>query len=270
MSFLLCHLPVNRTSNTLKQKAKANLDADLPHLCNECRRERADFRAGKTRASPACVELFRRAFANDRLAWNAIFGEIFAQEIRQYVRNAQQAYTAHAGFAPFDLDDAEQETRMAFWLYAARAENLLASGQLEPIMAYLKSCAKTGVGKAARRNRQTAIPLSQLSGQEENSTNEPTPTKSDGAIVDTQFEEQLVARQTMLDELRKLVTVDPEPQQAEAIVIDCFLNETPPRDLLTLHPTLFADITIVNQALQRIRRRANNQLYFQRLLQRQT
>lgn len=250
-----------------------NLDADLPELCRACRRERAEFRAGKTRASPACVELFRRAFANDRPAWNAIFGEIFAQEIRHYVQNAQQAYCAQYGLSPFDLDDAEQETRLAFWLYGSKATNLLASGQLEPILAYLKTCAKTGVAKAARRHRQDTIALSQLPGQQDaatDATDEPTTAATSGDnSSDRRFEAELVERQTMLDELRKLVTVDPEPQQAEAVVIDCFLNETPPRELLTLHPTLFADVTTINKVLQRIRRRASSQLYFQRLRQSQ-
>lgn len=244
------------------------VDLGLTQLCQECQRERADFRAGKTRASPACVELFRRAFANERTAWDALFGQIFEQEIRQYIQAAQQAYIAQYGFTPFDLDDAEQEMRMAFWRYAPRAENLLASGQLEPIMAYLKTCAKTGAAKAARRSRQEALSLSQLPGQQDDpATDDSTTQQPHGReIAAAEFEDAFVERQTMLDELRKLVTVDPEPQLAEAVVIDCFLNELPPRDLLSLHPTLFQDVGMVNAVLQRIRRRAKNQLYFQRLL----
>ena len=98
-----------------------NLDDNLTQLCSECQRERADFRAGKTRVSPACVELFRRAIANDHAAWNAIFDQVFAQEIHQYVQAFHQEYITQRGFAPFDREDAEQEVNAAFsgnWNYS--------------------------------------------------------------------------------------------------------------------------------------------------------
>jgi len=245
------------------------LNANLTQLCSECQRERADFRAGKTRASPACVELVRRAFANDHAAWNAIFDRVFAQEIRQYVQAAHQAAMTQHGFAAFDPDDAEQETRLAFWRYAPQAATLLESGQLEPIMAYLKKCAKSGAALAARRNRHAEASLTQLAGEEDHSgvDEAEAPKHIPRPLQDTTFEQQLVERQTLVDELRKLVTVDPEPQQAEAVVLECFLNELPPRELLALYPTLFREVGAINTVLQRIRRRAKNQPYFQRLLQ---
>ena len=147
--------------------AMSNLDHNLAELYTEGKRERADFRAGRTKASPACVELFRRAFANEHEAWNAIFDNVFAQDIRQYVQAARQEYIASRGFAPFDLEDAEQETRIAFLKYAPNAPTLLDSGLLEPIIVYLKKCAKSGVALAARRNRTQTISLAQLTGEEE-------------------------------------------------------------------------------------------------------
>jgi hypothetical protein len=252
----------------LQQITMSKVDYNLTQLCGECQGERADFRAGKTRVSPACVELFRRAFANDQAAWNAIFDQVFAQDIRQYVQAVHQEYIAQRGFAPFDPEDAEQETRVAFWRYAPQAATLLDSGQLEPIIAYLKKCAKSGAALAARRNRRQEVSLSRLAREEDNPSVEAGETTKQlpHPWQDAQFEQQLIERQTLLDELRKLVTVDPEPQQAEVVVIECFLNELPPRELLTLYPTLFAEIGAINTVLQRIRRRAKNQLYFQRML----
>ncbi|MFN8492364.1 MAG: hypothetical protein U0350_32485 [Caldilineaceae bacterium] len=246
------------------------LEQNLAQLCTECKRERADFRAGRTKASPACVELFRRAFAQDTAAWNAIFGDVFAQDIKQFVQAAYQEYVAIRGFAPFALEDAVQETTLAFWRYAP--QDLLDSGQLEPIVVYLKKCAKSGVALAARRNREQTIPLTQLAGEEEQSGTDES-TASPRKIkhpVQTSFEELLVERQVMIDELRKLVTVDPEPQQAEVVVIECFLNELPPRELPNLHPQLFTKTGEVNTVLQRIRRRAEKQPYFRRLLGNET
>jgi len=245
-----------------------NPDTNLSQLCSECQRERADFRSGKRRDSPACVELFRRAFANDHAAWNAIFDQVFAQEIRQYVQAVHQEYITQRGFALFDREDAEQETRMAFWRYAPQAPTLLESGQLEPIIVYLKKCAKSGAALAARRNRREEASLAQLPGEEDGRDTDDQATLKQRVkpLQDARFEAQLIDRQTLVDELRKLVTVDPEPQLAEAVVIECFINELPPRDLLTLHPMLFREIGAVNTILQRIRRRAKNQPYFQRLL----
>ncbi len=246
----------------------SNSDHNLTQLCTECQRERADFRAGKTKASPACVELFRRAFAGDHGAWNAIFDEVFTQDIKQYVQAARQEYIAMRGFAPFDLEDAEQETRITFWRYAPNAATLLEGSELGKIIEYLKKCAKSGVALAARRNREQTIPLAQLAGEEETEKagEEASAQQKTRHPAQVGFEEPLLARQALLDELRKLVTIDPEPQQAEVVVIECFLNELPPRDLPALHPQLFAKTGDVNTVLQRIRRRAEKQPYFRKLL----
>ena len=46
---------------------------DLATLRQRCRQEREAFiKRGET-SSPACVELFRRAFAGEEAAWEAIF-----------------------------------------------------------------------------------------------------------------------------------------------------------------------------------------------------
>ncbi len=241
--------------------------SDLDQLCKQATRERADFRAGKTTTSPACVELFRRAFANDPPAWEVIFGEVFAQDIKQYVQAAHREYIIHMGSAPFAIEDAEQETRMAFWRYAPKAATLLDSGLLEPIMVYLKKCAKSGAAQAARLNRHETVPLSSLAGEEEAQADE---THSHAYKIqhaaEASFDTLLIERQELLDELHKLVKVDPEAEMAETVVIECFLNELPPRDLPDLHPKYFQEIGTVNTILQRIRRRAAKQPYFQQLL----
>ena len=51
--------------------------ADLATLIQSCRQEREAFiKSGET-SSPACIELFRRAFAGEEAAWEAIFRQVF-------------------------------------------------------------------------------------------------------------------------------------------------------------------------------------------------
>jgi len=176
------------------------------------------------------------------------------------------------GFAPFDIEDAEQETRMAFWRYAPKATTLLDSGLLEPIMVYLKKCAKSGAAQAARRNRQETVPLSSLAGEEEEAKTDETHrhTYKMQHPADASFDTVLIERQELLNELHKLIKVDPEAALAETVVIECFLNGLPPRDLPNVHPNHFQEVDTVNIILQRIRRRAAKQPYFQQLLRRHT
>jgi DNA-binding TFAR19-related protein (PDSD5 family) len=61
---------------------------DLATLLHACRQEREDFLKRGETSSPACVELFRRAFAGEEAAWDAILRQIFQPEIRRWVEAA--------------------------------------------------------------------------------------------------------------------------------------------------------------------------------------
>lgn len=62
--------------------------ADLQELVRQCQTERRAFIRHGERASPACVELVRRAFAGDHPAWEAIFSQVFTDDIRRLIEAA--------------------------------------------------------------------------------------------------------------------------------------------------------------------------------------
>ena len=246
--------------------------SDLQELVRQSQAERIAFIRHGEVASPACVELFRRAFADDRLAWEAIFAQVFPQEIRRYIQAAARSRQAQgvAPFSPADLEDAVQEAQLAFYHYAPKAPTLLASGDLAPIIAYLKTCTMSAVATVARKLPPPAeAPLSALAGED----------NDDGAAENTGFGGKLPLSTlddftvtmtnvgAILAELQKILQTDVE----RLIAQECFLNDTPPRELVVDHAHLFpggdteAKLKYLNQALKRIRLRAEKSPTFQNL-----
>ncbi len=245
--------------------------SDLQELVRQCLIERQAFFQRGERASPACVALFRRAFARDELAWDAIFTQVFPHEIRRYIQAAAQCRKdqAFANFSPADLEDAVQETQFAFYHCAPEAPTLLDSGELAPIITYLKKCAMRGVATVARKLPRNEETLAAIAGEDDNDNTDANapPGRKYAMPVAPAFTETIADVGAILDELNKILQTDLE----RLIAQECFLNATPPRELVADYAHRFpgvdpeAKLKYLNQALKRIRLRAEKSPSFQNL-----
>ena len=236
---------------------------DLATLRQRCRQEREAFiKRGET-SSPACVELFRRAFAGEEAAWEAIFYQVFQPEIRRWVAAAARVRNLTAD----DVEEAIQETHLAFWRYAPQAPTLLQSGDLDPIITYLKKCVMSAVTTVTRRlPPPEEVALMDLGGNEDDAQ------PDDGA---TKPRWQLPSQRSATEEwenvdeivggLKKILQSDLE----RLIAQECLLNGTPPREFLTDYADQLPGesdskkLANLNQALKRIRLRAEKAPMFQ-------
>jgi len=245
--------------------------SDLQDLVRQCQIERQAFFQRGERASPACVALFRRAFADDRLAWAAIFTQVFAHEIRRYIQAAAtcRQNQTYANFSPADLEDAVQETQFAFYRCAPKAPTLLDIGDLAPIIAYLKKCAMSGVATVARKLPRHEETLSTIAGEDTDDSGDANVATGRKYVmpVAPAFTETIVDVGAILAELNKILQTDEE----RLIAQECFLNATPPRELVADYAHLLpgvdaeAKLKYLNQALKRIRLRAEKSPSFQNL-----
>ncbi|MEZ4728293.1 MAG: hypothetical protein R3E79_14260 [Caldilineaceae bacterium] len=223
--------------------------SDFPELIQRCLAERHAFRTQGIRHSPACTELFRRAFDQDEMAWEAIFTQVFREDIRRFVTAAMHVIHNQAGltFSAEDMEDAQQLTKFAYWQYATKRPGLLQSGELGPLMQYLKLCAKSGVDSVVRklrlRNELSFSDLVEDNAREDDTLERQSPT---GHNLSTQrsFTDEVDNLRAIIDELRKLLQNDQERLVAEEI----FLNDTPPRELVEDYPDRFAGDTKRSQA----------------------
>jgi hypothetical protein len=237
---------------------------DLATLLHACRQEREDFLKRGETSSPACVELFRRAFAGEEAAWDAILRQIFQPEIRRWVEAAARVRNLSAD----DVEEAIQETHLAFWRYAPKAPTLLQSGDLDPIIAYLKKCVMSAVTTVARRLPPLEeVALADLAGQEDATHPDEPATRPKWRLpVERTTTETWENVQEIVDELKKILQSDLE----RLIAQECLLNGTPPREFLADYAdwlpgeTDAKKLANLNQALKRIRLRAEKSPTFQK------
>lgn len=101
--------------------------------------------------SPACIHLFRRAFAGDQEAWKAVY-ELWHPQIVAWIRTMGHELP---GPEHHDLDDLIQEAWYRFLHYAPACPDLLATDDLYSVLCYMRKCAKTATMKDHRdRGRQ--------------------------------------------------------------------------------------------------------------------
>lgn len=244
---------------------------DLQALVRQCQAERQAFLRRGERASPACVELVRRAFAGDQAAWTVLFTEVFSHDLHRLIAAAARRYQEQTGtaFGTEELADALQETQLAFWRYAPQAPTLLQSGELDPIIAYLKKCVMSAVSTVARKLPPDEVGLSEVAGTEEephSSADEP-PGRKWQAPTQRNFAEEWVNVHEIVETLTKLLQTDLERRIAD----ECFLKGMAPREFLADYADLLPGETepkklaTLNQALKRIRLRAEKSPTFQKL-----
>lgn len=160
----------------------------LEEVTDMCQEERAAYRSTRNSLSPACVEIFRRAFAGDQVAW-AVIDATYKPMIRRIAASILK---------DLDIEDTIQEAMLRFMRYAPKAEGLVAPDDLRPVLAYLKSCVKTSaILELRRRNR---LSLSSLDNMLEIASDEDI----QGKISDRDFFEDLQKEVTSTD-LERLI-----------------------------------------------------------------
>ena len=228
---------------------------DKSELIRRCLDERKSFATTGESYSPACVELFRLAFAGDEVAWEAIFAEVFRREVYSFVVAAARVRR----FSPEDIEDAIQKTRLAFWHYAPKTATLAKVDDLAPLIAYLKKCAMSAVALVARKLPPDSYALNEIRGEEADDSSDGGQTTKRSALLPNRpsFSDEYDRLSTLIEGVRKLLHTDLERLVAEEV----FLNDTPPRELILDYPDRFegntseAKLKHANQVLQTLRRR---------------
>jgi hypothetical protein len=239
--------------------------SELSELIQRCFAERKAFIEKGEYHSPACVELFRRAFAGDEPAWEAIFTQVFSRDIRRFI----QAAASVRKFSQEDIEEALQETQLAFWHYAPKAPTLSNSTDLAPIIAYLKKCAMSATATVARKLPPAFDSIADMAGEDadESASSDRPARRGSNLLNQRSFADERASLQELVEGLRKLLHNELERLVAQEV----FINDTPPRELVEDYPDLFegntkeAKLKQVNQSLQTIRRRTKQSPFFQDL-----
>lgn len=185
-----------------------------------CRQERQNYQQTKADGSPACVELLRRAFAQDQEAWRAL-EEVFKPLMNKWI--GVQSY--------IEPEDILQDAFIEFYRYAPRVTDLTATNDLSFALAYLRKCVKTAL---LTKIRQTAKHQKVLS------LNRDIPTAQDEI---GQLELRLALEQLL------------ETEQEQLVFHLRFVCNIGPQSIFEDHSDQFKDYEEVATIIQRLTRR---------------
>jgi hypothetical protein len=193
-----------------------------------CQLERRSYRNTHNIHSPACVELFRRAFNRDQQAWTAVV-DTFQPEVQTQIKRVCDESNLPENL--LDLESVVQEVFANFAKSAPkRAGDLVATDELGRIIQYLKRCSKTQLLQAWRKQRKEG----KLSPVDPN-------TLEDSADLRLALEQRL-------EELLK-------DEKEKVIFTDRFVLRMKPGEIAENNRELFADIGEVYTIVQRLTRR---------------
>lgn len=189
-----------------------------------CQHERTAYRQERITTSPACVELFRRAFGDDQEAWAAVHAA-FAPLVRAWIGVQHR----------LEPDEVLQESFLAFARYAPRHPDLVIGNDLSRVLAFFRQCTKTALLMILRKLK-TAPDTVAVDAADQLTTH---------GIADLEY------RLAMYERVRQLLTTD-----EERLVFTCrFVYDMKPQDILAAHRETFGDMQQLNTVLQRIVRR---------------
>lgn len=197
----------------------------VPEVLSHCQHERTVYRQEQVTASPACVELFRRAFAGDQEAWAAVH-TAFAPLVRAWVGVQQR----------LEPDDVLQEAFIAFARFAPNHPQLVMNDELGRVLAFLKQCTKTALLMILRKLKSGPDIV------EDDVAEQATPRHDITAVED---------RLALYERIHQLLNTD-----EERLVFTCrFVYDMKPQAILATHSHRFADMQQLNTVIQRIVRR---------------
>lgn len=220
----------------------------LPALCSRCEEERRAFQIEANRSSPACVELFKRAFADHADAWGEIY-RIFKPMLYRWIldtlQQKQRALHHHQEDA-VEIEDLLQDALLAVYRSSRHRFTIAQTDQLGPIMAYLQQAALTAVSQWLRREqaqkRRTNGRLSFPTQDEAIALS----SKHD-AIEQVNFQLGLAA---ILEPLLAGFT-----DQEKLLYHLKFTCDLTPKEIQAEHPELFGDYAKLEQGIKRIKLR---------------
>lgn len=200
------------------------LDAlSLTELFAQCQHERSAYSTAGVAAAPACVELVRRAFADDQTAW-ALFRQLFEPLIRAWIGVQQHV----------EPDDVVQEALFAFARWAPAHADLTAGDDLGRALAFLRQCTKTALLTQLRKHKQPTYSLDET----------PHAAHDDSMAA---AERRLVIRERVA---QLLLTAEEQVVFQELLV-----NGLKPQELFERYPEHFATIESLRVTIQRVLRR---------------
>lgn len=221
-----------------------NLSASsLQEVIAACQHERSLFRSHAEDTSPACIEVFRRAFAGDQDAWTAIY-TTFNSLMRGWI-GVQRVV---------DPEEAAQEAFRAFAQHAPQSLNLNISSQLAPVLAYLRRCTMTAVLRLLREVQVSQQLYAQFHIVEIEAIEE--------YVAHQNLDEDTITRLVLRERVAALLFSDEE----RLVCTECLINGHKPAELAALHPELFTDVKVVYGIEQRIIRRFQKDLAIRELL----
>jgi DNA-directed RNA polymerase specialized sigma24 family protein len=198
--------------------------AQINELIAHCQAERRTYHQTGSPASPACVELFRRAFAGDQDAWAAI------QAVFEPLMRAWVGVQHHV-----EPDDVLQEALIAFARWAPQHPELVAGDEVSRPLAFLRQCTKTALLMQLRSARRRAhLSLDQLN----------LPLSHDVADA---VETRLIVH----DRTRQLIVT---PQE-QLVFDELLVYGLKPQDIFRRHPDQFPDLETLRTVIQRVLRR---------------
>jgi len=252
--------------------------AEIKYLCQQ---ERNHFRQVGELLSPACVELFRRAFVmldsaeepttdadcelrrQQQKQWAiADLIELFEKLVLSWIQRAKDGKYAH--LAPYVTPEApaliQNRAFANFFQYAPKRPELLATDQLGRMMTYLERCVETATKEILLELRREALQesytvrLDRFQEDEEGSNSPAEQIMAKAAAtqlpVDQLVEQQ--ALQRVIDDCLQSMLHNEKEQLVFFLRYEC---GEPPRAIFAKHGAEFQSYETVANTLQRITRR---------------
>jgi hypothetical protein len=191
----------------------------LADIIERCRAERSARRRNGVDASPGCMELFRRAFAHDQAAWQAV---------RTTFESLMGAWIGVQHLVEYD--DVLQEAFAAFARYAPNHPDLLVGDEIDRLLGFLRRCTKTALLRQLRQARADARLDPQI----------PAPARDESEI-----------RAAIRDRLASLLETAAE-RRVFFLRFECDMK---PQEIVALHEQEFSDVAVLYDIIQRITRR---------------
>lgn len=209
-------------------------DMALERVVAMCRRERSSYSSAGVSESPACVEIFRRAFDGSADAWEALQGT-FGSLMRRWVGDQRAV----------DPEEVIQEALLAFFRVAPGLHGLLAADELGRVLGYLRSCVKSALLTQCRKRQVSQVSLDGIAE-----------APSSGDIADA-----AETRIILLARVAQLIESDQERLVFEAY----FRDGLRPQEIAEQHRPELATVAFVNTIVQRLTRRLRKDPVLQQL-----
>ena len=211
---------------------------NLSDICQQCKDERKSYFQENQLVSPACVELFRRAFAikAPEDAWHCL-KMLFEPLLISWGK----------GQSRFEVEDVVQESWLSFYRGTVGKFQIRDQEQLEPILDYLRTCTKNVIAQWMRKAPPGPTNLAET-------LQEPLDVIEQAQLrVDLdRYVAEFLAQDHFTEADRLLFTLK-------------FILHLKPREIQADYPHLAAGYEQLENALQKITRRVSNYADFQNL-----